>query len=280
MSARIILDAPEVTRPVKVMQIQPYRDGGFAVLVPYHAAQKGFLFKHAVDYDAREMLIPRTEVLEYSASDRVKLSLHKDGFVQFSGENQRKILSGRDPETGAPKGLGIVMPRPLDEPIETGPTFALTIWGLGDFASAKPRDLEGGVVFRDPDFHNKDHYLNPLLPAKSVESPYRDNGYVVEAFVLQRRIMSQLELEPPGESVVRFYHPHYQWEGGELRLKVVDLPGQPVFLGFMVSRLATDWTEHSGFSLHSPTDMQHALAAVYPSPAFDDEPEESLDWTA
>lgn len=279
VASRVILDTTETARAVKVMQIQPYAGGGFAVLAPYHVERQGFLIKHEVDYTSKEMLIPRSEWIEYSADDRVKLSFHPDGFVQFSGENPRRILSGRDEATGEPKGLGLVMQHPLYEPITTGPTFGMVVWGLSDFAAAKPEDYQGGLVFSDRDFHNKDHYLRPWIRAKSRENPYKDPAYNIEAFVLPRRLLSQVQIGRPGESVVRIFHPSYQWRGGQIDLRVVDLPGQPVFLGLMVSRTEHEWASDSGFSLHSPSDMKHALAAVYPAPAFDEPPANTLNWS-
>jgi hypothetical protein len=129
--AKICLRSDEAPHGVKVVQILPYKEGGFAVLTPYHTAGRGYLMKHPVDYATREMQIARADlVTEYSAEDRVKLSIHPDGFVQFSGQDQGKIESGRDPETGEPKGLAIFTRHPpISEPIETGPTFGVACWG-------------------------------------------------------------------------------------------------------------------------------------------------------
>lgn len=102
----------------RVARIQPYR-AGFALLTPYHAARAGFLCRFPVDYSKRTMRVPvvGAEVVSYSAANRVKLSFHEDGFVQFSGEVQGTILSGRD-ATGRPKGMGLMV-NPLGEPLAT-----------------------------------------------------------------------------------------------------------------------------------------------------------------
>jgi hypothetical protein len=117
------------------------------------------------------------------------------------------------------------------------------------------------------------------VASRSCESPYPDPGYVIEGFVLPRRLMSQIKLGSPRQSVVSLYHPAYQWRGGRIDLKIVDLPGQPIFLGFMGSRVEVDVQgAGSGFSLNSPSDMKHGLAAMYPAPKFDEEPAKALDW--
>lgn len=240
------------------------------MLAPYHAARSGVLSKHPVDYSNKEEALARSEMVEYSAEDRVKLSIHPDGFVQFSGENPSKIVSGRDSATGEPKGLGLMMAAPLEEPITTGPTFGVVVWGLRDFAPANAGDYSGGLRFSDADFYNHDSYLRPPMPAKSVENPYSANGYAVEAFVLPARLRSRITLRGPGGSVISIRHPGYQWRGGVIDLRVAPLADQTVFLGFMVSRIEVSWESASGFTLSSPSDLSHALMAMYPPPFVDD----------
>lgn len=64
------------------------------------------------------------------------MSFHPDGFVQFSGENAARILSGRD-TGGEPKGLGVMF-NPLFNPIRSGPTFGVSAWGLEEFDELEP----------------------------------------------------------------------------------------------------------------------------------------------
>lgn len=78
----------------KITKIMPYGGGGFAVLVPYHETRRGHLLKYPVDYRIGEMEMPFEEATEYSAEDRAKLSLHPDGFVQFSGETPTRVSQG------------------------------------------------------------------------------------------------------------------------------------------------------------------------------------------
>jgi hypothetical protein len=119
-----VRDALGVNR--KIAKIIHHSEGGFAVMVPYHKARSGTLLKIPLDYDLKgASWVPFGECVGYSANDRVKLSFHPDGFVQFSGENPSKILSGRDPDTGQPRGLGL-MSNPLSHPVRSGPTFGIS----------------------------------------------------------------------------------------------------------------------------------------------------------
>ena len=60
---------------------------------------------------------------------------------------------------------------------------------------------------------------------------------------------------------------------------VVPLPGQPILLGFLVSRVKTDFRSPSGFSLHGPgtPEGQDGLLAQYPAQA-EDLPAQKLDY--
>ena len=97
-------------------------------------------------------------MVHYTAEDRVKLSHHWDGFVQFSGESPGKIISGRNALTGAPKGLGL-MSAPIRRPIVTGPTSGLLVWGLDDYAEHRP-------TARDIVFNQDEIYYRNCTPAE------------------------------------------------------------------------------------------------------------------
>ena len=103
----IAIQEAETTQPRKVIKIVPMGAGGYMVMAPYNQAREGFLAKFPVDYSrVGRFEMPLTDFISYAADDRVKLSVHKDGFVQFSGEDPGKIPSGRDPVTGNQRAWG------------------------------------------------------------------------------------------------------------------------------------------------------------------------------
>ncbi|HET7477943.1 MAG TPA: hypothetical protein VFJ72_00365 [Rubrobacteraceae bacterium] len=237
----------------KITKIVPYNSGGFAVLAPYHKAQKGYLFKHPVDYSQRRMEISREDNVEYSAEDRVKLSLHPDGFIQFSGENPGKIVSGRDPDTGDPRGLGI-MSHPLDTPINTGPTFGCVAWGVADFESLDGIGKSNVIAFAEEDYYYR------------ACTPDTWNGYLIEGFVLEERYWGATRHR--GGKLLLTVMPMFEAIGAVFEFRVVPLPGQPLLLGMLVSRVRTEFQSPSGFTLSGPADVREelALAALYPAP--------------
>ena len=236
----------------KITKIVPYTDGGFAIMLPHHAAKQGCLIKHRVRYGLGDHAISRDEMDTYTSEDRVKLSIHPDGFVQFSGENPRKIISGRDPNTGQPKGLGLFS-RPLDQPILSGPTFGVGVWGLADFDLLINLGQRGTMVFDESDLY----YRN------CTSSTW--NAYLIEGFVLSTELLWTARVQN-GKEVVKVFHPFYQGKGALFDLRVIVLPSQPVFLGMLASRTCLEHKAPSGFTFGGPSDGTYMLNAIYPLP--------------
>jgi hypothetical protein len=255
MATTIAIQDGSGAPPRRVTKLIPYRAGGFAVLVPYHSARKGYLAKHTVDYRQSDAWAHRSAMQEYSASDRVKLSFHPDGFVQFSGENPGRITSGRDPVTGEPRGLGLLLEHQLNRPILSGPTFSITVWGLGDFV--EETDSGTAVVFRQ-----EDCYLRGCLPDAA-------NGYAIEGFVFPLRYLSAAR-QVGGQLRLSLACMLFEATAGVLDFVVLPLPDQPIVVGLVASRLQVEFPESSGFALTSPSDRRegspiaNALLAVYP----------------
>ncbi len=263
----------EEGRTVKVTMIVPFRDGGVAVAAPYTTARRGLLMATQFPDRPGNVLIPIDDfVVEYSASDRVKLSMHRDGFTQFSGTG---IRSGREPD-GTPKGLAIQMRRPFMYPIQTGPTFAVTLWGLSDFETLRRRDAADALVFDERDFYYR---------GASAETW---NAYVIEGFVFPADLLRHVVPRGRRRSFLPILHRHYAEGSGRFDFRVMILPNQSVFLGFLVSRIRGEWIASdrhlvtSGFELAGPRDMRGVgLSALYPTPyVLGEEPAASLDWRA
>lgn len=259
----------------KITKIVPYKkDRGFAAMVPYHAAKQGFLLKHSVRYDHPIGLVPCPTAIPFTATDRVKLSIHLDGFVQFSGENTKRIISGRHPETGEPKGIGLIFDHPIND-IRSGPLFAITIWGSDDFAEQRKVN-DSCLEFSADDVY----YDRPLLCGGD------QIGHAFEFFIFpnsmlryERRIgprgdFVRLEL-PRSDTLLTYRHD----------LRIINLPGQNHFLGCLVSRISVTEPSQSGYQMSGPSfapfgsDDFVTIRAFYPAPNFgDDSPEaESID---
>jgi hypothetical protein len=243
--------------PHRIFKIVPYAAGGFAVTAPYHSARSGFLAKMPVDYRKGGVSrVSRADMTPYSANDRVKLSYHRDGFAQFSGERAGKILSGRDPATGEPKGLGLLT-NPPSQPIKSGPTFAVTVWGIEDFEILSPN--KPAAVFEEEDCYFRGTTADCA------------NAWTVEAFVLPRNFWGGVHRQSDKLSITLVFG-NFEAPGVVFELRVVDLPGQPVFIGLLVSRMQTTFAGESGFVLSGPghrfTDGKgEVLMACYPADA-------------
>jgi hypothetical protein len=164
----------EVAR--KITKIIGLNGTGFSVLTPYHKAKSGFLYKHRVN------LLPLgtsafswSECVGFTAEDRAKLTYHVDGFAQFSSEVQGKIVSGRDPKTGEPKGLGIYV-RSLKSPSVSGPSVGVQVWGIAEFDKA---DNEEGLFART--------LPRPSTPKQGFSRKYSNHYGVAEDHPLLER---------------------------------------------------------------------------------------------
>jgi hypothetical protein len=259
----------------KITKIAPYKhDRGFAAMVPYHTAKQGFLLKHSVRYDHPIGLVPCPTAIPFSATDRVKLSIHLDGFVQFSGQDTKRIVSGRDSVTGQPKGIGLVFDHPIDN-IRSGPLFGIILWGLHDFAEQKVANASC------LEFALEDVYSDrPLLCGEEMDA------YLLEFFIFPNRLLRNGRRCGPRGDFVRVELPRsdtliaYRHD-----LRVIDLPGQRHFLGCLVSKASVAESSPSGYSMSGPSFAPPGsndfvtIRANYPSPDFGEDPPdaESLD---
>jgi hypothetical protein len=258
-------------RAAKVTIIVPLRDGGVAVAAPYTKDRNGLLVAMKTSDKLGTMFIPDDEVkAEYSASHRVKLSLHRDGLAQFSGTGIRSGKYGN----GKPKGLAIQMRRPFIHPIQTGPTFAITVWGLDRFDKLGKRDAGAALMFDENDVLDR-----------SAPQELR-NGYLIEGFVFPSNLVKNVRPLGPGKTVLPYFHRGFEGRGAHFNFRVLLLPNQPVFLGFLVSRIgvapigADGAQVASGAILNGPRDFEGiGVYAFCPSPYTDGNgPTASLDW--
>jgi len=159
----------------------------------------------------------------FSASDRVKFSYHPDGFVQFSGENRASIISGRDPVTGEPKGMGF-MTNPLVSPVITGPSFGISFWGLDDFQEQKGTPRGDQVIFDESD----------VVYDHCDESTW--GAYGISFFIFGLMFQPYVRKTGPREFEMDLWLNQFLPDGGAFNLKVVRLGQQPYFLGAVFFR--------------------------------------------
>ncbi len=252
----VVTDSDGVAR--KITKIIPFSDGGVAIMVPYHEANTGWLLKMPVNYGvAGAHLVPIAESTEYSAEDRVKLTYHPSGFVQFSGEKAGKIISGLD--AGKPKGLGI-MTNPLSSPISSGPSFGIVAWGLSEFQS-----FTGGADVLT--FSNHEMYHRGCKPGTQ-------NAIAIECFVLPPRYWAGVRQLSSGELKLSMCFRDFEASRAVLDLKVIPLASNS-FLGILANHVTVGFKPASGFTLNGPGestagDVKHVLCAIYPGTIRED----------
>jgi|SRR5581483_5168268 len=245
-------------RPRKITKIIGLNGGGFSVLAPYHKARSGVLIKMPVDPEKAltpgAWFVPHDEVVPFDVTDRAKFSYHTDGFVQFSSESPGRIISGRDPATGEPKGLGL-MSHPLTNPIWTGPSASVTAWGLDDFDVAD--ESKAMIVFGPKDFYFRECIPNEATAWKidifafpiNVVPPVRfDDGAAILDVALER-------LNGALASVIR--------------MKLLHLPEEKVFLGIYINAFVGHFPPPSGWVLGGAGNwgagrIGHVLKGIYP----------------
>ena len=256
----------------KITKVIGLSGTGFSVLTPYHKSKSGFLYKHRIN------LLPLgvsffnwDECVGFTVEDRVKLTYHIDGFAQFSSEIQGKIISGRDPKTGEPKGLGIYA-RTLKSPPVSGPSVGVQVWGIEDFDKAD--EEEDLIVFEPSDVY----YRN--------STPLTANSWALGIYAFPIGTVPPLQFE--GDKGVMLYQPHpitAGVPGAVIKMKTIHLAAEKMYLGLYVERFVMDVPVQSGWMLNGPgnyTQYQSGdvLSATYPRREIPTEGLGSLDRTS
>lgn len=242
-----------------LFKVQPLPDGGYAALSPYHEAREGWLTRVHVDYAKKTDAMKLSEMEHFTASDRVKLSHHRDGFVQFSGEDPGRIRSGRDPITGEPKGLAILS-APIDHPISTGPTFGFSAWGIDKF-----RQLEA--------LRRTDLYFSSSQIYYRASRPGSWNGYHVEGWVIWPLMWAGVYGDEFDLRLSMGFR-NFEGSGANLEFRVVPLVDTDCFLALNIHRVKFDFPAESGFVISGPSNRREgeaegdALRAMYPRDPF------------
>jgi hypothetical protein len=240
--------------------------GGFSVQCPYHPEKSGWVFKAPVTYDIGESFKPIDNAEQFSVSDTVKLSLHMNGFVQFSSATGKKIVSGFCQDLQKPKGVGLKAPHQIE--VTTGPLCGFSVQGLDRFRKLATETAE--VFLRE------DLWYHPEYPADS-------DAYHVEMFMLPLWCANAAE-SVNGRRVLKKFLPFYAKFKFPHTLRVIEIPGDWYCLGIIVGPQPMDSTVTSGYKLNSPSvgepgREKFAISAWYPRPSIlKDHPSQSLDY--
>jgi hypothetical protein len=241
--------------PKQLAKVIAYRDGGFG-LVPLYAVDPGLgtlLVETPAAYDAPGFLVHQQSMYrEYRSSHPVKLSIHGSGFVQFSRAGTNGVISGKDPLTRRARGFGYQSPPPTNPP-RSGPMFAMTAWGLGEYG-----DYHGpgkhSILMGPDDIYS----AQPGAPGLS--------GYALEFWPLPRYALPSARLH--GGLVKLTNPPHRYYNNKPFDFTVLDVGNPLMILGLVVTRFAPEWATPSGMTLSGPSDLSQrkALFAVSPIP--------------
>lgn len=248
--------------PRKLTKIIGLNGDGFSVLAPYHKARSGVLFKLPVDpkhaLTPGAWIVTETECVSFTVEDRAKLSYHTDGFVQFSSENQGRIISGREPSSGEPKGLG-VMSHPLTAPIWTGPSASVTAWGLDDFDL--PDDRKNLIVI-EPD----EIYYRACAPDQNI-------AFRLEVYAFPVNVVPPVRFRNGYPVMDTTVHPLNGAIAAVVSMRVIQLPEERVFLGVYVNAMVNRFPPASGWILGGAGSWGRdrpgfVLTGVYPRDLF------------
>lgn len=271
MSTKYLIALQENNKTYRIAKIVFYNDGGFAFFIPYCDRKEGVLLKLKQNYAKQEMFVNIEHKCVYSMKDSVKLSFHPDGFVQFSSAGATKLISGRDPITKKPKGLGIFS-NPLDKPITTGPTFGGSMWGLTHYKElCNAKADETSVVFTE-----EDYYLRNC-------SDKDWNAYTLECFLFEyKRIEKNIRHHSDAKKDVMILHKNFEGSPRVFCHRILPVFDRNYVVGILISRTKVGFASKTGFVISGPAQAinQHegyALHAVTDFP-FDAIEPKSLEY--
>lgn len=219
---------------LRVAKVLIGSDGSYYATAPFHKNKDAVVWKMTVDYDAGNSTTVASEAIIDMASldgGQLKLTHHRDGFVQFSGLG---VLSGRDAD-GNIRGIGI-MSSPLDE-IFRGPAFGYGIKSLDWLEEVIGGPKSTDLVLDIDDFG--------FIP--------RTNGVMIEAHYFTPRWRRFIRRNHRGQQVLSVQHP----AGPNLELRVFLAADECRFPGFLGFEMYTwhfgEGFPENGFSFSGPS---------------------------
>lgn len=190
-------------------------DGSISVFFNYCKEKRALVMRHKRK-KTRGLFrtIDKTDVtgefeMEFDVDTTAKLSLHRSGFVQLSGKG---IVSGVDPKTGKPKGVG-VFSSPLDTPVSSGPTFGFGCWGLDKgFELLQKQETNSQYIIL-----NKSDFTARNLPVGDPKS------YVLEFFIFPKEANEYVYVYKGKPYINHIIDNYYHQPGAVFSHSVIDL---------------------------------------------------------
>jgi len=222
----------------KVIAASSSRDGSINFFFPYCKRKDAFVFQHTHIYKGGSQEIKPTQIRrEFIIDKECKLSIHKSGFVQLSGNG---ILSGIE-WNGKPKGVGIFS-SPLSKPVFSGPTIGFQCWGVNKGFKkliSRKKDVQY-IILDQNDFH-----------PRMIEHRKDGHSYTLEFWVFPKEA-NEFVYEFKGEPFINHIIPNYIHSPGAIFVhQVLDIKFDGVLCIFP---LLDPWKFDSdyGFIIGSP----------------------------
>lgn len=228
----------------KITSLYLLKDGSFKIDVPYCPFEGGVVTKFSPKYGERRQTLLLNK--SFGLTKRPQLSVHASGFVHFSGPG---IKSGIDEDTKLAKGAGVYS-APLYNPITSGPTCIILLWGIENFEIIDQLTKEDLVI--------KEEYINKqfgIIYEDKIENVVL-NSYSFHLFVFPETLEEKIFIGKNGEEA-RVYFPHYYDSGrvgAEFSFSVFRLENINSFLGLIPFKTYTEFPNKIpfGFQMSGP----------------------------
>jgi hypothetical protein len=253
MNAIVVI--PFAGEQKRICKIIPLADGGFAIAPPSHHANAGSLFKTPRIFKIGSFEFGEGDIIPFTASDKVKLSYHSDGFVQFSKGGSSDIISGIDRATGLGRGMHVFTDR-LNKISYPWPSVTIGVWGLEDFKTNSPRKGEQILAFDESDYFIDEK--NPISGLAGV------SGFEVSFIVRTTEQMNRMKPDfTSGEMVTMTPNAPGLTPANEFRARLFKV-NESIAILTIATRMIYSFGSPSGFRLGGPSDGTHNINACYP----------------
>lgn len=247
---RSIICIKEKDKVYKIISVNANKaDGSLNIFFPYCKEKKAYIYRHIHKYKAGIQKIKKTQITkEYTVDIFSKLSIHRSGFVQLSGNG---IKSGIDKSTGLPKGIGLFS-SPLNTPVNSGPTFSFQCWGVeNNFEILQKKNKEDQYIVLE--IKNSD-FTERIMTKNKIP-----NSYVLEFFIFPKEannFIYEFKNEPYIDHIISNYIHN---PGGLFAHHVLDIKNFKEVLCVFPATIYIEFDKLSpfGYMLNSPGGSNH-----------------------